>query len=129
PGNGFHSLQNITATTASESQRLHQVIHGGNIRQTATVTPSNVIGQVCPGDRVALLDRPARPGWAAVRVAVTGPDCDPKRVPAGAEGWVSTSLLGPVPQGGSATLPPSLLITKLVPFTHARTHIAGLRPE
>ena len=114
-----------SATTGTR----RQVVHGGNLRQAPKVASSNIIGQVCPGDQVALLDQPARPGWAAVRIAVIGPDCDPKRVPAGTEGWVSTSLLGPVPQDGSAALPPSLQITKLVPFTHARTRIAGLRPE
>jgi hypothetical protein len=50
-------------------------------------------------------------------------------VAAGTEGWVSAALLGPVPRDGSASLPPSLLIAKLVPFTHAGTSIAGLRPE
>ncbi len=126
-GQSFITRDAAEGSTTTGARR--QVVHGGNIRQAPKVTSSNIIGQVCPGDQVALLDRPARPGWAAVRIEVTGPDCDLKRVPAGTEGWVSTSLLGPVPQDRSAALPPSLLITKLVPFTHERTHIAGLRPE
>jgi len=67
---------------------------------------------------VALLDRPASGGWIAVRIAVSAPDCDPTHVPAGTEGWVSSTLLGPLPQDGSA----NLSISKLVPFTHAHTH-------
>jgi hypothetical protein len=118
-----------TADGAATTAQRRQVIHGGNLRQSPQVAPANVIGQVCPGDQVALLDRPASPGWLAVRIAVRAPDCDPTHVPAGTEGWVSSTLLGPLPQDGLANLPPSLPITKLIPFTHAATHIAGLRPD
>jgi hypothetical protein len=118
-----------TADGAATTTQRRQIIHGGNLRQTPQVTAANIIGQVCPGDQVALLDRPASRGWAAVRIAVSAPDCDPKHVPAGTEGWVSNTLLGPLPQDGSANLPPSLPITKLVAFTHAPTHISGLRPD
>jgi hypothetical protein len=126
-GRSFVTRDAADGATTTGDRR--QIINGGNLRRDPKVTSSNVIGQVCPGDQVALLEQPAVQGWTAVRVAVTGPDCDPKRVAAGTEGWVSTTLLGPVPQDGSASLPPSLLITKLVPFTHAGTGIGGLRPE
>jgi hypothetical protein len=96
-----------TADGAATTAQRRQVIHGGNLRQTPQVTTANVIGQVCPGDQVALLDRPASGGWIAVRIAVSAPDCDPTHVPAGTEGWVSSTLLGPLPQDGSANLPPS----------------------
>lgn len=119
-----------TAESSAATGERRQVINGGNLRQSPAVNATNIIGQVCPGDHIAILDRPEQPRWKAVRVEVTGPNCDPQRVPAGTEGWVSTSLLGePLAQDGAAALPPSLLITRLVPFTHAVTSITGLRPE
>ena len=71
-----------TADGAATTAQRRQIIHGGNMRQTPQITTSNVIGQVCPGDQVALLDRPASQGWIAVRIAVSAPDCDPTHVPA-----------------------------------------------
>jgi hypothetical protein len=118
-----------TADGAAATTQRRQIIHGGNLRQTPQAAATNIIGQVCPGDQVALLDRPISRGWVAVRITVTAPDCDAKHVPAGTEGWVNSTLLGPLPQDGSANLPPSLQITKLIPFTHAPTHISGLRPD
>jgi hypothetical protein len=117
------------ATGAATTAQRRQVIHGGNLRQKPQLTTNNVIGQVCPGDQVALLDQPASGGWIAVRIVVSAPDCDPKHAPAGTEGWLSSTLLGPLPQDGSANLPPSLPISTLIPFTHTPTQISGLRPE
>lgn len=126
------TTQNATGSTASAGTR-RQVIHGGNLRRAPQVSTANVIGQVCPGDLVELQDVPARAGWAALLVVETANDCDPKRVPAGAEGWVSTTLLGPAPADATtapqASMPPSLPISVLVPFTHDETKISGLRPE
>ncbi|MBV9786735.1 MAG: SH3 domain-containing protein, partial [Chloroflexi bacterium] len=125
--------QTLTASKASggssPTAERRQVVNGGNLRQGPEVRAGNIIGQVCPGDRVVVQDGGNTPGWAAVRVEATGPDCVSERVAAGAQGWVSTSLLGPLTDNGADALPPSLPIRKLVPFTHKPTGIAGLRPD
>ncbi|MEF3275432.1 MAG: SH3 domain-containing protein [Chloroflexus sp.] len=73
-----------------------QVIRGGNIRSEPRIAPETVIGQVCIGDRVELLeerqiDRNNR--WYRLRVTETSTTCDPTRVSVGTQGWVSTLLL------------------------------------
>lgn len=114
---------------APNSGELLQVANGGNLRSAPQVAGANVLGQVCPGDQVVILERAGAGRWARVRVVVAALACDPARVSSGAEGWLSTSLLGPITQEAHAELPPSLRITRLVPFSHARTGISGLRPE
>lgn len=125
--------QSLTESPASGGSSptadRRQIINGGNLRQRPEVRADNIIGQVCPGDQVVVQAGGDTPGRAAVRLAATGPDCVAERVPAGAHGWVSTSLLGPIPEAGAAALPPSLPIRTLVPFTHTSTGIAGLRPD
>jgi micrococcal nuclease len=69
------------------------VNHGGNLRSAPRVAPDTVIGQVCPGDQVAVLDDQA--GWYRLRVVKTMADCVPQRVGAGTEGWMSSSLVTP----------------------------------
>lgn len=73
-----------------------QVINGGNIRREPLVAPETVIGQVCVGDRVELLEERTLSNnnrWYAVRVVETAGNCVPQRVSAGTEGWVSATLL------------------------------------
>ena len=118
-----------SANGAPATGEALQVLNGGNMRREPRVAASNVIGQVCPGDQVALLERAAGGAWVRVRVVVAAPACDPARVPSGAEGWLNASLLGPITQQARAALPPSLPIARLVPFTHAKTGVSGLRPE
>lgn len=69
------------------------VNHGGNLRSAPRVAPDTVIGQVCPGDQVAVLDDQA--GWYRLRVVKTMADCVPQRVGEGTEGWMSSSLVTP----------------------------------
>jgi hypothetical protein len=72
-----------------------QVINGGNLRSEPRVVSTTVIGQVCPGDQVAVLATQGTGAarWERVRVTRVAQQCDPARVPAGAEGWLSTTLL------------------------------------
>ena len=125
-GQSFTVVEAADGGSAGGERR--QVMNGGNLRGEPKVTTSNVIGQVCPGDQVALLDATTA-SWVKVRLVITAPDCDAKRVAAGTEGWLSTTLLGPLPEGNAADLPPSLPITKLVPFTHEGSGITGVRPD
>lgn len=73
-----------------------QVINGGNIRSAPRVSADTVIGQVCVGDRVELLEEQTigdNNRWYRLRVVATADDCVPQRVSAGTEGWVSATLL------------------------------------
>lgn len=73
-----------------------QVINGGNIRSAPRVSAETVIGQVCVGDRVELLEEQTigdNNRWYRLRVVATADDCVPQRVSAGTEGWVSATLL------------------------------------
>lgn len=66
------------------------VTNGGNLRSEPRVVPETVLGQVCPGDRLEVLQ--PQGNWARVRVVTTAGDCVATRSPIGAEGWLSTSL-------------------------------------
>lgn len=73
-----------------------QVINGGNIRSAPRVSADTVIGQVCVGDRVELLEEQTigdNNRWYRLRVVATADNCVPQRVSAGTEGWVSATLL------------------------------------
>jgi len=73
-----------------------QVINGGNIRSAPRVSAETVIGQVCVGDRVELLEEQTigeNNRWYRLRVVATADDCVPQRVSAGTEEWVSATLL------------------------------------
>lgn len=73
-----------------------QVMNGGNIRREPRVAAETVIGQVCVGDRVVLLEEQMTNGanrWYRLRVVETAGNCVPERVSAGTEGWVNASLL------------------------------------
>ncbi|WP_322487955.1 SH3 domain-containing protein [Chloroflexus sp.] len=73
-----------------------QVINGGNIRREPRVAAETVMGQVCVGDRVVLLEEQTTNGanrWYRLRVVETVGNCVPERVSAGTEGWVNATLL------------------------------------
>ncbi|MGQ9479916.1 SH3 domain-containing protein [Chloroflexus sp.] len=73
-----------------------QVINGGNIRSAPRISADTVIGQVCVGDRVELLEEQTigdNNRWYRLRVVATADDCVSQRVSAGTEGWVSATLL------------------------------------
>jgi hypothetical protein len=71
------------------------VEHGGNLRNAPQISDNTVMGQVCPGDRVVVLEEQQSGGvlWKRVRVETTSIDCHPQRVPVGTEGWLSDVLL------------------------------------
>jgi pimeloyl-ACP methyl ester carboxylesterase len=74
---------------------LEPVEHGGNLRSAPQLGDGTVLGQVCPGDRVVVLEEQQSGGvlWKRVRVETTSIDCHPQRVPVGTEGWLSDVLL------------------------------------
>lgn len=96
--------------------------NGGNVRSQPDLSPETVLGQVCPGDEVAILEQqsPAGALWYRVRViaVAANPTCQPAQpFPVGREGWVNSTLLNPpspvpangaTPPGGATDLPTPL---------------------
>jgi hypothetical protein len=82
---------------AAVSGPLTMVEHGGNIRSAPDLADDTVIGQVCPGDMVSVLDQQQVGAvlWYYVRVEVGEGACDvgSEPVPEGTEGWISSVLL------------------------------------
>jgi hypothetical protein len=74
------------------------VVSGGNLRSQPVIAPETVIGQICPGDQVDVLEQAAAADgtWYRVRLAQAGESCTPQRVTVGSIGWASATLLGPV---------------------------------
>jgi outer membrane protein assembly factor BamB len=71
------------------------VTNGGNFRTAAQRATPNVIGQVCPGDQVLILEQTyvGSQLWYRVRVTANAASCHPERVQAGSSGWVSSALV------------------------------------
>jgi endonuclease YncB( thermonuclease family) len=67
------------------------VINGGNMRSEPRVAPDTVIGQICPGDQVAILEEQA--GWLHFRLTTPAAECHPDHVARSTEGWASATLL------------------------------------
>lgn len=88
-----------TAAAASPAPAIGRssVIAGGNLRSEPVVAPETVIGQICAGDQVDLLEQTSADGgtWYRVRLTQTGESCTPQRVTIGSIGWASASLLAP----------------------------------
>lgn len=91
------SLPASTAEVATPAPTLPlgNIVTSGNLRSEPLVVPETVVGQICIGDTVDVLEEQIVGGsiWYRVRVTQTGPDCDPSRVPVSTEGWVSTLLV------------------------------------
>lgn len=94
------------ATLFAGASGMGNVIgNGGNLRSEPVIAPETVLGQVCPGDEVALLEEQSvgTAPWYRIRVVElsTAPECQPaRRIPVGNEGWISSTLIGslrPVP--------------------------------
>jgi Tol biopolymer transport system component len=83
------------AIEATPSQAVGLVTNGGNLRTEPRIAPQTVIGQVCPGDQVALLESRQVDStlWYRVRLNQLAKDCDPSRVAVDAEGWLSSLLI------------------------------------
>jgi hypothetical protein len=91
----------VETPTASPEPILGRgsVANGGNLRSQPLVAPETVIGQICVGDQVDVLEeRTLGDGalWYRVRLAAAGGDCTPQRVTLGSVGWASAQLLGPI---------------------------------
>jgi micrococcal nuclease len=71
----------------------HTIVNGGNLRAAPQVAPETVIGQVCPGDQVVVLETQAE--WVRVRLITPAADCVDTRAAAGHDGWVSGALIIP----------------------------------
>lgn len=65
----------------------------GPIRNAPDASEAAIIGQVCPGDRLVLLQETEGDGgpWFQVRVVETGENCSPQRVSIGSSGWLSVN--------------------------------------
>lgn len=89
------SAQPTQTPDAASSLPTASVSHGGNLRSETIVATTTVIGQVCPGDQVAILARQQVGAalWYKVRLTGTAADCNPKRVAVGTEGWLNRSLI------------------------------------
>jgi hypothetical protein len=71
------------------------VNNGGNLRSDTVFADDTVIGQVCPGDQVAILDERNAEEilWYRIRVTELAADCHPERVSLDTEGWLSSILV------------------------------------
>jgi hypothetical protein len=71
------------------------VNNGGNLRSDTVFAPDTVIGQVCPGDQVAILEERNAEEilWYRIRVTELAADCHPERVALDTEGWLSSILV------------------------------------
>ncbi|MFV9506379.1 MAG: SH3 domain-containing protein [Oscillochloridaceae bacterium umkhey_bin13] len=72
------------------------VINGGNLRSEPVVADNTILGQICPGDELAFLERittPAGAIWYRIRLTSLATDCTSQRMALGSEGWASSTLL------------------------------------
>lgn len=87
----------VSALTTSTTVNLlsTSVVNGGNLRSETKLSVNTIIGQVCPGDRVAVLAQKQVGAalWYKVRIIATATNCDPKRVAIGTEGWLNRYLV------------------------------------
>jgi micrococcal nuclease len=75
---------------APEKAVTHTIHNGGNMRSSPQIVSHNVIGQVCPGDQLAMLEE--QDSWMQVSLVYPSADCVDERVAQGTVGWVSSSL-------------------------------------
>ena len=82
-------------TITPRNELVSIVTNGGNLRTEPKTTHDTVIGQVCPGDEVTLLEKDQidSTAWYHVQLRRQSLDCDPNRVKVGTTGWISKSLL------------------------------------
>lgn len=86
--------------TAGPEQRIGRsaVTAGGNLRSQPVLAPETVIGQICVGDQVDVLEQRDAGGgtWYRIRLTQATADCSAQRVTIGSLGWASSTLLAPV---------------------------------
>jgi hypothetical protein len=72
------------------------VTNGGNLRREPVVAPETVVGQVCVGDKVDVLEERALADgarWYRIRITEAAGACTAQRVTVGSVGWASATLL------------------------------------
>lgn len=89
-----------TPTVLAEPARIGRssVVKGGNLRRQPVVSAETVVGQVCIGDLVDVLEENTLAGgarWYRIRVTQVTADCTAERVSVGSLGWASSALLAP----------------------------------
>ncbi|NJM05097.1 SH3 domain-containing protein [Candidatus Gracilibacteria bacterium] len=94
-----------TATSAPATEALlgsSNVLAAGNLRSEPLLAPETIIGQICVGDQLAVLEERAIDAalWYRVRITQSGPNCSPQHVTTGSSGWASSTLLAPLVQPG-----------------------------
>jgi len=58
------------------------------------IATTTVIGQVCPGDTLVLLEQQqGNQPWYHIRITTLAASCHPQRVAAETEGWLSSMLV------------------------------------
>lgn len=74
---------------------LAQADRVANVRSAPRVADDTVLAKLCPGDALEYvsMQQVGDELWFRVRVAATGPDCDPQRAALGTEGWAAASVV------------------------------------
>lgn len=86
---------NTPKPTPSAMLVLGTIVNGGNLRIKPQIDASTVIGQVCPGDTVAILEQTSirTQAWYRIQVTALAGNCDPQRIAIHQEGWLSSTLI------------------------------------
>lgn len=74
------------------------VLNDANLRSEPVVSDETVIGQICAGDQVDVIEqRTVETGdlWYRIRLTQASANCSPQRVSLGSIGWTSATLLSP----------------------------------
>ncbi len=88
-----------TATPVTSLLGRSSVLSGGNLRREPVLDEATVIGQICPGDQVDVLEEQIMGDgsrWYRIRLTALGPACVPTHVGLAASGWANASLLAPL---------------------------------
>jgi hypothetical protein len=72
-----------------------QITAVGNLRNQPLIADDSVLGLLCPGDQVALLEERTveNARWFRIRVSSVGESCSPQRAGSGMEGWANELIL------------------------------------
>ena len=85
----------VVPTAMVPAPPLAQADRVANVRSAPRVADDTVLAKLCPGDALEYvsMQQVGDELWFRVRVAATGPDCDPRRAPLGTEGWAAASVV------------------------------------
>lgn len=105
------------------------IANGGNMRSQPWIAANNVLGQVCPGDQIVILEQQA--AWVHFRVVWLANDCHPDRVEQDTGGWASSTLIATssfTPEDDYPVMPQGLqpaIVTDIVDGDAINVTIAG----